>query len=325
MKDETFFAEQWPTMRARLSRALASSGVPAADREDVLQETALRLYQHWDRILPDRPVDAYARVIALNVWRSLCRQRANREILSAAMPDRPDLEADTERTSLARLELGRLGQLLGELRPEQRDVLLDGLGADRADGDSTEPVPARLRMARMRVRRQLAACLRYTAAVGAAIVLPFRYLFRQGWTSPTSAIVGGTMVVAVAIVISSDSVEIRPRPTPLAEPPAMTINAPERVTHGESGVERQHVAYGTRSRETDSIGSTRDVRADSPVLIDPGRPPIEIDPPKPKTLWGFDTSIGGHRTGGRVYDRGPDQIPACVVGVEAASVAGLSC
>lgn len=87
--------EQWPALHEVLVRALTAASVPAADLDDVLQETALRLCQSGRASIdPDGSVEAFARAIARNVGRDLCRQRAGR-VLSPDLPEHTAAQTDT--------------------------------------------------------------------------------------------------------------------------------------------------------------------------------------------------------------------------------------
>src|SRR4051794_8080222 len=148
---------------------LAAKGVHAQDREDLLQETALRLYRVWETLTPDQPVWPFAVTIALNLWRDQLRAAVvrQRDVLSANIDDGlADAPAtcDVERTVLARQELAQVGAVMRELEPEQRRLLLAN------DEVSTVVAPLRPaeRMARMRARRELA---RLVGRASAALAL----------------------------------------------------------------------------------------------------------------------------------------------------------
>src|SRR3954469_10085505 len=166
------FEDEWAALAPRLSMVLAAKGVHAQDRDDLLQETALRLYRVWETLEADQPVWPFAATIALNLWRDQLRAAVvrQRDVLSANVADTAADVAttcDVERTVLARQELAHVGAVMRELEPEQRRLLLAN------DEVSTVVAPLRPaeRMARMRARRELA---RLAGRGAAALALLWR-------------------------------------------------------------------------------------------------------------------------------------------------------
>lgn len=158
------FDEAWADLTPRLAAVLAARGVHAQDRDDILQDTALRLYRVWDSLATDQPVWPYAVTIALNLWRDSLRHKVPQPTeLGAGRPGDAADELDVERTVIARHELARVGAALRQLAPEQRNLLL--MNEELAEvGRPLEPAE---RMARMRVRRELAKVVgRASAALG---------------------------------------------------------------------------------------------------------------------------------------------------------------
>ena len=151
------FDDEWEALSPRLAMVLAAKGVHAQDRDDLLQETALRLYRVWETLSPEQPVWPFAVTIALNLWRDQLRAAVvrQRDVLSANLSEsvtEAPVTYDVERTVLARQELAQVGAVIRELAPEQRRLLLSN--------DEVSAVVAPLRpaerMARMRARRELA-------------------------------------------------------------------------------------------------------------------------------------------------------------------------
>jgi DNA-directed RNA polymerase specialized sigma24 family protein len=162
MDAERWFATEWPVVSVRLGRGLARHGVPPCDRDDVVQETALRLYRAWDTIDTERGVEAFARTVALNVWRDAVRRPVHHgEVLG----DVPEVACGdvVERTTLARMELRRVRRALTRLRPAEQALLHEAIAAE-VGADEGALAPAAVRMARMRARRQLVAVLRTASA-----------------------------------------------------------------------------------------------------------------------------------------------------------------
>src|SRR5689334_3945351 len=98
MDVEGFFAEEWPVLVPKLKAALARAGAPVADRDDLVQETAMRLLGMWASVDGDRAVGALARTIALNVWRDQWRKTGRREVVGEAVDQ--VAACDTERAAL---------------------------------------------------------------------------------------------------------------------------------------------------------------------------------------------------------------------------------
>jgi RNA polymerase sigma factor (sigma-70 family) len=162
------FDEVWSEMHDRLARVLAARGVPAQDREDLLQETALRLYRVWGTLDPEQPVWPYAVTIALNLWRDGLRAAGSRlREVSGAMLTESAADLDVERTVIARQELADVGAALRRLAPEQRRLVLE---TDEITS-VVRPLVAAERMSRMRVRRELARVVGRASAIAALIWL----------------------------------------------------------------------------------------------------------------------------------------------------------
>lgn len=204
MEAEVFFRSQWPGTARRIGGTLARHGVPARDRDDVLQETALRLYRSWPAIDQRRGVEPYARAVALNVWRDQVRRPAYAGEVLGDVPERPDGGDVVERTTFARLEIARVRTALGRLRPTEQTLLRDAV--ESADGPSSV-VPASLRMARMRARRQLVAVLRAASAWAAAVGVALRAA-RPRRLAPA---VGATLAAFAVLLLVPHASAPRPR------------------------------------------------------------------------------------------------------------------
>src|SRR5687768_2903440 len=118
------FEKQWPEISERLLKLLASKNVPACKRDDIAQETGLRLFGMWEKVDRNRPVWPLAVTIALNLLRDEARRNPQREVLSEIVPEMPALH-DVEDEGLARLELQRVRTAMAQLSPSHRDVLMN--------------------------------------------------------------------------------------------------------------------------------------------------------------------------------------------------------
>lgn len=168
------FEHQWPAIQSGLKSLLARKKIPAPEHDDLIQETALRLYGMWGRVDPSRSPWPLAVTIALNLVRDGARHRPIREVCSAEVPELPDAH-EVERAGLARVELGRVRAALGEMSPAYRSALLVEVGDAAARANSGA---AAQKMTRVRARRKLVQLVEKVSAL-----LPLRYLkfWRSNW------------------------------------------------------------------------------------------------------------------------------------------------
>lgn len=199
MIDGPAFDDVWAEMRDRLGRVLAARGVPAQDRDDLLQETALRLYRVWNNLDPSQPVWPYAVTIALNLWRDSLRSMAThvREVSPVLEFDNAD-DLDVERTVIAREELASVSAALRQLAPEQRRLVLE---TDELTS-VVRPLRAAERMSRMRVRRELARVVGRASAIAAVIWL------RRPLRAQAMAAAAFTGVLAVSVFSGTPAVSV---------------------------------------------------------------------------------------------------------------------
>lgn len=162
------FEDEWPLLAARLATFLSHKGVAACNVDDVVQETAVRLWSIRDRFDAGRPLWPLVVTIALNLLRDEAR-RSGREFCGAV----PELssEDDVERSALARVELRMVEESLAELTPQRRNALLAELGYQRTWGSHVRAN----KMVRMRARRALRELLE-KKSVGWALALRVRKL-----------------------------------------------------------------------------------------------------------------------------------------------------
>ena len=153
-QSEASFEAVWPDLQKRIQRFLSSKKVPDSHRDDVVQETGLRLYRMWDQVDPAGSPVGLALTIAMNIVRDNARRDSHRTVVEIE-PDVPAL-CDVERSGLARLEFSRVRRALTELTPAQRSVLLSELDRNQVPPEAS---PAAIKMLRMRARRNLSAIL----------------------------------------------------------------------------------------------------------------------------------------------------------------------
>lgn len=166
------FEQQWPDLARRLDTMLAGKRVPAHKRDDIVQETGLRLFRMWGQVDPERPLWALVVTIALNLLRDEARKRPEREVLGL-VPDRA-ADQDVERAGLARLEWRRVQNAMTQLSPDHRSILMAELGDEYA---TSSRGPNATKMLRMRARRRLNALLDVASASGVLVGLRVRRLF----------------------------------------------------------------------------------------------------------------------------------------------------
>ena len=166
------FEQQWPDLARRLDTMLAGKRVPPHKRDDIVQETGLRLFRMWGQVDPERPLWALVVTIALNLLRDEARKRPEREVLGL-VPDRA-ADQDVERAGLARLEWRRVQSAMNQLSPDHRSILMAELGDDF---ETSSRGPNATKMLRMRARRRLNALLDVASASGVVIGIRVRRLF----------------------------------------------------------------------------------------------------------------------------------------------------
>src|SRR5688500_11781533 len=95
------FEALWPALSVRLDRFLANRSVSPCRRDDLIQETAIRLFGIWTTVDRTRSPWPLTVTIALNLLRDESRAARNRELFG----DLPEAEAahQVEAAGLARI------------------------------------------------------------------------------------------------------------------------------------------------------------------------------------------------------------------------------
>lgn len=156
------FETEWPGLAERLCHFLSRRGISAAQAEDVVQETGLRLFGCWETVDRGRPAWPLARTIALNHLRDQARRKI--EEVAIDLPDVPHAH-DVETRGMALLELHLVSAALDELTPAARAAVLSEIGGEGAVGNASDAE----KMQRMRARKKLRRMLGKMPAL-----LPFR-------------------------------------------------------------------------------------------------------------------------------------------------------
>ncbi|HET7483356.1 MAG TPA: sigma factor, partial [Actinomycetota bacterium] len=124
MGDRMMFEDEWPRIERYLRDVLARRRIPRDELEDVVQDTALRLFRAWDRVRPETAA-SFALTISLNLVRDDARRRTRRENMPLPV-EAP--QGDIEQEALARIELARVRMALDRMNESQRSVLLAEVG-----------------------------------------------------------------------------------------------------------------------------------------------------------------------------------------------------
>ncbi|HEY7873939.1 MAG TPA: sigma-70 family RNA polymerase sigma factor [Actinomycetota bacterium] len=143
------FEQEWPELARGLDKTLRARHVTRVRREDIIQETALRLFIRWSELDTERPVWPFAVTIAMNLLKDEQRMQARRN--ASAPPTDEPIGRGVEEEALARLELTNVQIALQKLTPAQRSVLLAEIGAAPYDERGRDA----LKMLRLRARRTL--------------------------------------------------------------------------------------------------------------------------------------------------------------------------
>lgn len=243
---ELCFEVEWPVLAKKLDIVLADKGLAKADREDIIQETGLRLLRMWQRVDPMRSPAPLAVTIALNLLRDGAR-KPHRECLGVV----PDVVArdDVESAALARAELEEVARSISKMPDAYRIALLAEVGAH-----SLRPH----KMVRMRARRALKQTMnRRALGLGAGLIRLRRGLeMMQGVVGTRGAVGSAAASLALFGVIAPYSSLV---------PPSGAADAPERqivtqqaeMTGGGVVQEMLDARAGSRSVSNDRSSSRR--------------------------------------------------------------------
>ena len=163
------FESAWSEIGPWLQRYLISRKLDAFTAEDIAQETAFRVFRHWDEIDHERSLKPLSVTIAMNLVRDRAR-RSKREALTDA-PESTSID-DVEATALARLELARVGKALNCLSQDQQRLVTYELRAKDAHLPSRSE--AAVKMARLRARKKLISAMKTTTVLTAAAWLKLK-------------------------------------------------------------------------------------------------------------------------------------------------------
>jgi DNA-directed RNA polymerase specialized sigma24 family protein len=202
------FEHEWPELSRRLHALLGRKKIAISSRDDLVQETGVRLYSMWERVDRGRSPWPLALTILLNLLRDEAR-RVRLELVSAELPERSEA-TDVENAGIARVELGRVGAAMLELSPSQRRALLHVI-ANGSNGSS-----AGEKMARLRARRRLKAILE---RVGLLVGLRgWRLSETLAWLFRTREVLVGAVSCVACLLIGGGLVPLLPAEQAAAAP-----------------------------------------------------------------------------------------------------------
>ena len=148
------FEESWPHLAERVARLLAARGVPHGNWDDILQETAIKLFRCWDRIDPEQGPWGLTRTIAIHAIADNALAHRRREI-ATDVPETPD-PRDCAQAGIARHRLSSTVEALSRMSSTDRDVLLAEVG----EAPTPELGASALKMRRSRARQRLVALVK---------------------------------------------------------------------------------------------------------------------------------------------------------------------
>jgi DNA-directed RNA polymerase specialized sigma24 family protein len=279
------FEAEWPLLARRLRLFLTRKRVPASQQDDLMQETALRLYKMWESVDRSRPAWQLTVTIALNLLRDEYR-RADHSDVVADLPDIAN-NYDLERAGLARIELGRVRTALAEMSDAHRSVLLAEVGQHY---DTSGPATDKMR--RMRARRKLTQILERVSGV---LLLPARRLNELGqalFGARDSLAAGASCLVctvlgvglAVSVPLTSQRANAETLGRAAGDRQVAMLVAQHSVTDDDAGSTSTDVPSAARAAGTRGSRALRaqdDGAAGSPL---PTQVPLPTDPGGPTQI-----------------------------------------
>ena len=194
------FEASWAALSVRLDRFLANRNVSACKRDDLIQETAIRLFGIWTTVDRTRSPWPLTVTIALNLLRDESRSARNRE-LYGDLPETPGTH-QVEAAGLARIELGRVAAALDQLPRLQRAALMREIGVNGTPFTTREAE----KMLRLRARKRLRSILERVS--GILVLRPRRdpadlntvLIAREGLTQVATCFACAVLGIAAGVV-----------------------------------------------------------------------------------------------------------------------------
>ena len=203
------FEESWPELSRKLERLLRARHVPDWQRDDIVQETGVRLFRAWDRIDPSLGVWGLARAIAIHAIADSANVRNRYELTE--ITDLPD-PSDSERAGIARFHLSSVRRALPLMSSTDRRVLLAEVGvvSPPALGRSA------MKMARSRARQRLRVLVEKPGSWAGLSHIPLRFrtacakCFAHDRALVSSHLAEGAIAAFVALVLTVTAMDSAP-------------------------------------------------------------------------------------------------------------------
>lgn len=306
-----FFETEWNGVSVRISATLARRGISASDREDVLQETAIRLFRSWNRLDEERPVEPYARAVANNVWRDMLRRAPKEDLVD--VPEAVSSADSVEHVAVVRDEFSRVRRALCAMRPDQ-SRLLYAVAAEELGDAAPTPATDAVRMARMRARRQLRMALEVASGFAAAFWAGVTRLGRGTLSNPAPVTMVSTAAGALAVVLLSP-VPAAPAAPDVAAGPNPNVVVTQVASGTGSAAASRLVAPAAR---TSAVGTAKTVAASKKTKAKAKDPTYWAGTGPTKVGTYSRVDIDGH--GVMVKDNG-EALPACTFGISGSPAA----
>lgn len=184
-------------------RFLVARGVPDSYRDDIVQETGVRLFRTWHRVDLDQGAWGLTRTIAVHAIVDYSQRKRDYEVTDLTqLPDDSDLEV----AGIARFRLASVGRALAQMSSTDRRILLSEVGA------ASPPQLGRsaTKMARSRARQRLRVMVHKPGSWGFLSPLSLRLRFASGrrffersMMHPQFAEGAMAVVVSLAITVAS--------------------------------------------------------------------------------------------------------------------------
>ena len=213
----TLFEAQWPDVEARLRRLLAARNVPPSEREDLVQEVAVRALASAVEFPSSDNFFAWASTVARHLCVDVLRGRALAQSRLSALAHSPrDVEAEVE----TRLDLAAAKAFVAKLSAQEREALLGETGGVRQ--------PSSFYVQRHRLRRKMQKAIDGLGSLWLGLWRRFR--FTGGEAASQAAALVAPLAAACALNFGLGQSH-DPRPHVPAEPAPLPAARATSHTH----------------------------------------------------------------------------------------------
>lgn len=204
------FEQRWPEISRKLARLLIARRVPEPLRDDIIQETGIRLLRVWHRVDPNRGAWGLARTIAIHAIADGASNQGRYEVLELEELAETADTSDSEQAGIARFRLSSVRLALSHMSIADRRILLAELGA------ASPPSLARsaMKMARSRARQRLRVLVQKPGSWAGLPYIPLRGrlgTFQRSCLGSPSAhpqLVEGVAAAALALALTVTTPQI---------------------------------------------------------------------------------------------------------------------